>query len=584
MRKTGLITLFVAKENDVKAIRLVLLAFLSLVSTALSYTYVQVGVNSNFLIDDGKVYFAQSDGSLTVLNLETGDIVARKKNIDYGGTLHTVDNGILVNSDELTVINKSTLDVIWQEKHVYDPMIDGNRLVSYDGNGLVACRDLMTGKILWSYDLPGALEFVGQKGKLLVFREAVYDGPTGVPAVVLLDMGSGKELLHRTTPPNVHYLGAFFDGEKIYLPSGRYKGEHTPNLTRYDSGRPSARFERMLVWDLDGNELESTPVSGGEMKTPDGSDAFSFSGKVFARNRVWASMDDVSPWREGRGKKVYREEPSDDYTKQVSITSFDCSNANVSITVTANYGSRFDDKLKRSVEVALKSETGNWKGYLPYLKNPGQVVSVELTEKLLLLGTDLGHVEAVDRTTGRSKWMYIFPTIRHTMSCSTYGMPPMMATAAKTYERENKHQKPESGLILAGTDKQSTPKVSFDPEPGNPFRMLPLYLAIAWAAILIPISLSGFVVCLAKRKNWGAQIPAITALILAMVAMATFFFYGSVSITTAFGFRGGIAVPLVAAVVFALRTIEEKHWICGGLVLFLALGLGIFIFPAFLRL
>jgi len=534
---------------------------LSFVSTAHCYTYHQVGVNSNFLVDQDKVYFAQSDGTLTVLNLDTGDVVARNRNIDYGGTLQLAENGILVCTyGELTVLNMNTLEVIWQAKEEFNPVIEGNRLVSYDGYGLIDCRDLATGKTLWSYDLPGALEFAAQKGKLLVFREAVYDGPIGVPAVVLLDMDSGKELLHRTTPPNVHFLGAFFNGEKIYLPSGRYKGEHTPNLTRYDTGRPSARFERMLVWDLEGNELASVPVSGGELKTPDGGDAFQFGDSVFARNRVWESIDDVPPWRVGGGKEVSRE-VCVDKMKEVAITCFDCGSAIVSVTVTADFGSRFDPDPERSVEVALKSEKDNWKGFLPYLKNPGKVVIVELTEKLLLLGTDLGHVEAVDRVTGHSKWMYVFPTIRQTMSYSSYGRPPMMATAAKTYEKENRHKQPESGLILAGTDRRSTPKVSFDPEPANPYRRLPLFLAIAWAGILIPIGFTGFVVRLAKKRNWAARIPAVITLMLAMTAVATFYFYGYVSIPTAFCFRGAIAVPLIVAAIFALQTIKEKHWI-----------------------
>lgn len=566
------------------ASRLGLIVLLLFVSTALCYTSVQVGVNSNFLVAEGKVYFAQSDGTLTVLNLETGDVVARNTNIKYGGTLQVVDNGILVHTyDQLTVLDKCTLEIIWQVKDEYNPMIEGDRLVSVDGNGLVRCRDLTTGTAIWSYDLPGDLQLVIQKGKLLVFRDVLFDGPESIPAVVLLDMASGEELLHHTAPPSVHYLGAFFDGEKIYLPSGHYKGEYIHNLTDFDSGRPSARFERMLVLDLEGNELASTPVSDGEIKTPDGEDAIEFGDNVLARNRVWKSIDDIPAWREGLGRELSRE-LSEDHMKQVSVTSFNFSNANVSITVTANYGSRFDRDLKRSVEVALKSERENWKGFLPYLETSGKVVAVELTEKLLLLGTDLGYVEAVDRATGQSKWMYIFPTMRHTTSYSTYAMPPMMASASKTYEKENKHKRPESGLILAGRDTPSTPQVSFDPEPTNPYRRLPLYLAIAWAGVLIPIGLSGLVVRLAKKRNWTARIPAVITLMLAMAAVATFFFYGRVSIPTAFGFRGAIAVPLIVAVIFALKTIKEKHWICGGLVLILALALGVFVFPAFLRL
>src|SRR4030042_1335782 len=144
----------------------------------------------------------------------------------------------------------------WSFEDEFSPTILDDRVVSYDGNGLVSCRDLVSGEILWSYDLPGALDIVVENGKVLLFRSAVYDGPKGKPAVVLLDLKTGQQLLYKTTPPGIHYLGAYFDGRHIYLASGSYEGEHTPNITRYDKGRPSAQFERLLIWDLNGEEVE----------------------------------------------------------------------------------------------------------------------------------------------------------------------------------------------------------------------------------------------------------------------------------------------------------------------------------------
>jgi len=563
----------------------VLLTLVVLATPAFCHTYVHVGVNSNFLIDDGKVYFAQSDGTLTALNLDTGEVVARKSNIEYGGTLQLVDKGILVRTyGELTVLAQSTLEVIWQAKDEYDSTIEGDRLVSYDGNGLVECRYLDTGKILWSYNLPGVLDIVVQKAKVLVFRSAVFDGPKGAPAVVLLDLESGQELMHKTAPPNVHYLGAYFDGERIYLPTGLYKGQYTPNVTRYNSGRPSARFEKLVVWDLAGTEVESIPMPAGfETQKPSRDEAFTLGDKVFARGRVWKYLEDITPRREGRGRPISRRPPAD-FEKEVTATRFDLADGTLTVTTATNYGSRYDSEAERNTEVELKSSTGNWRATLPYLKNPGEVVVVAATDKKILLGTNLGHVEAVNRQDGQSQWMYIFPTMRHTMSYSTYGMPPMMATAATTYRRENQNKTPESGLMLEGADGPSQPKVVFDPKPANPYSKLSLYLAIAWTGVLLPILLTVLVIGLCRKRQLDVRIPAASGLVLAIGAVCCFFFYGRVSIATAIGFRLGMAVPLVVAALYAIRSLGQKRRMSGALVLLAALVLGILIFPAFLRL
>ena len=564
----------------------VLCMLLSFVPSAWCYTYDQVGVNSNFLVDQGRLYFAQSDGTLTVLNLEGGDVIARNGDIHYGGVLQSVGDGILVSyRRKLTMVKRSSLEIIWQADNAYSPVIEGNRIVSYDGNGLLQCRDLQTGKELWSYDLPGALQFVPETGKLLVFREAVYDGPERNPAVVLLDMESGEVLLHRTTPHQVHFLGAFFDGEKIFLPAGNYKDHQRPNQSRFDSGRRSARFERMLVWDLQGNELESTPVSGEQLKLPHRGDAYEFGNKIFAQNRVWESMDEVPPWLVGRGKQVGHER-SEDLKKIIKVTRFTSDDAIVTVTVTSGNTHGLYPDSERTVEVALESDTENWSGNLAYLMTPGEVVFVEFTGELIILGTNLGHVEAVERKTGRSKWMYIFPTKRQTLSYSRYGMPPMMSSAAKTYEKLNKREAPESGLVLAGADMPSNPKVTFDPQPANPYRKLPIYLTIAWASVLFPMGISGYLLYLTRKPNFvcDARIPAALTLLMTMVATTTLFFYGRVSVPTAIGCRVAIALSLHATAFFAFCAIEQKRLLSGGVVMIVGLALAILIFPEFFRL
>ena len=71
-----------------------------------------------------------------------------------------------------------------------------------------------------------------------------------------------------------------------------------------------------------------------------------------------------------------------------------------------------------SVELAVSTCVGRRE--LPYLRY-GDVVAVGETEHKLLLGTDYGHVECIDKETGQSQWMYIFPTKRATITISSGG-------------------------------------------------------------------------------------------------------------------------------------------------------------------
>ncbi len=447
-------------------------------SAARAHTYKQVGVDSNFLIDDGKVYFAQSDGSLTALDLDTGAVLARRRHIRYRGILRRVEPGILVHAtDGITVVDTSSLDVLWRSSDQYNVTVAADRVIAGNGHGLLTCRALDTGEPLWSYDLPGSLDVVLEKDRVLVFRSAVYGGPKGEPAVVLLDLQSGRELLRKTTPPGVHYLRAYFDGDRIYLPCGSYEGQYTRNVSRFDQGRPSTRFERLLVWDLDGVEIQSIPAPVGlDRETQDMDETFVLGGKAFARGRVWASADEVPPWWPGheRSREI---ETSDDSRYRITITEFGLDDGRVRVTVAIPFRSLRGRNAEKTCTVELESSHGAWRGRLPYLANAGTVTVasretgtvavVGATDDILLLGSDFGHVEAIERESGKSLWMYVFATRRHTMSYSTSGMPPSRASAAKQYEQDNERKEPESGLVLEGSLEVSRPTIVLDPDPGD---------------------------------------------------------------------------------------------------------------------
>jgi hypothetical protein len=557
--------------------RCILLSFmLSLLGgTALGHKSGQDGVDSNFLIADGKVYFAQSDGSLTALNLDTGEVIARQKNGNYSGTLRIFGKGVLVSTlGELTLLDRSTLEVIWRAEE-YTPVIDADRLVSSDGNGLVQCREADTLKVLWSYNLPGALDIVVQKGKVLLFRSAEFDGPEGVPAIVLLDALSGEELLHKTSPPNVHYINAYFDGENVYMPTGSCSGR--------DYGRSDVDFEKLTIWDLAGREVKSIPAPDSLKKESTYRDkAFTIDGKVFVHGGVWNRMEDAPPRKAGRGRPIIQES-SGDIERRFIGTRFDFADGSVTVKTAWDYEKNPPER-RPTIEVELKSAAGNWRGSLPYLKTFGTVEVVAASNKKIILGTNIGHVEAINRSDGQSQWIYIFPTMRHAMSHDAFYGESIMARDAALYRRVNAHKQPESGFMLEGASQPSRPKVVFDPEPANPYWMFPIYLTLAWAGVTAPILLTVIIMVLHRKRRLDLSIPAVWSLVLAIGTFCCFAFFGRVSTATAVGFRFSMAAPLLVSVLYAVRSLCERRRMSVILVLLVTVALGYLIFPVFLRL
>src|SRR4051812_41049259 len=111
---------------------LVLLALAGLPRLVEAYTYLQVGVDSNFLIDDRRVIFAQADRSLTVLALDTGNVLRREKTRDYSGTFQRTAHGILLlSSDRIEMLDPANFTTRWETRFHSAPNLICNDLVSY---------------------------------------------------------------------------------------------------------------------------------------------------------------------------------------------------------------------------------------------------------------------------------------------------------------------------------------------------------------------------------------------------------------------------------------------------------------------
>src|SRR5713101_2698434 len=138
---------------EVSAIGLGGLLLLLLAGHVNAYTSVRVALDSNILVDGERVIFAQGTGSLTVLDLQTGKVLLRKKPekaVSYSGNLQRSAYGVLMTAYErIALLDGSTFDPVWQAAQCYDAVTDGEHVFSHDGYHTVSCRKVQSGQLCW---------------------------------------------------------------------------------------------------------------------------------------------------------------------------------------------------------------------------------------------------------------------------------------------------------------------------------------------------------------------------------------------------------------------------------------------------
>jgi outer membrane protein assembly factor BamB len=480
----------------------------------------QLGVESNLLIDDNRVIFVQAGGSLTALHLETGEVLHRRAGDYYTvSMLKRVEPGILVlDYSKVALLDPQNLSEVWWTKSSYDPNVLEETLVSYDGNGLVEHRRLTDGTVLWSYNLPGGLEVVAEGNKVLVHRAAMFG-----EVAVLLDLETGEELFRKTPQPGTIWPDLYFDGKHVYAKEAFYLGEPY-----------TAQVKNLSVWNTAGEEVRRVSLEAYDQEKLRWG-WFDWEGKRFSGGRVHPIPE---PWLGSPPGTTW-------------------------VTDLQN-GSTL---LHRRDEIELQSPEGRWTGRLPYLPIRGEIWQAVLDGHNLLLGSNFGHVECIDITTGESQWLYVFPAILSSWS----GGGSSMATALASF-RQQKKNPPEFGFTLAGEAPRPT-RVIFDPQPDLIFRLLPLYLAAAWGAASAAW-LALLYLCFHPRARHEDLRGSILGLVL--LALIGFYHFGNVSTGSSYALRLAILAALITGVVNAVRFSFREHratgivWLAaftGGLIL-----------------
>jgi outer membrane protein assembly factor BamB len=529
-----------------------------------AYTYIQVGVDSNFLVDDGRVLFAQSDGSLTALDLQTGAVLSRNKGRNFSGMLARVPQGLLVLNDQsIALLDPTNFSTLWETASADEPNVIGNDLISCDDDGVVQCRNLADGQIRWTYELPGTLQMVAEGDNVLVHRAATYDDASA-PATVLLDRRSGRELFQKVPTNGVHWASAFFDGTNIYLVAGPYQGK-----------RSDYQPERLLVCNTSGVETGSIPIPPALRQAVSDGDLFELDRKTFWKGRVYPNRGSIPS--EQRGKSTVNTEQTNEVSRTFE-SDYDLG-GNVTLVEQAKYlGGTNGGGAAFVMEIELQSPTSHWAGVLPYLLDHGRISAVTRVRGEILIGTDLGQVECINAANGESQWLYIFPTLRRTASYSSHGLPPTMSEAAEVFHRDNGNPSISGLHVING--KARAPHISIDPDPADPYRRLTWHLAIAWGGVGILTAALILVHIYAGFRRWESGIPGAIGVWLTFLLFCCYLFYGRVSPASSLALKAAILTGFLLGAFDAMRSFRQGLWLEGTVLIVTFLGIGTFIFVA----
>ncbi len=166
--------------------------FLLVPAIAGGASFTQVGVGGDFVSRQDRLYFARWDGSLTALDIESGEPVLRARG-DFWGSLRDVPEGLLVLGYwRWRLLDWDTLHELQGKDRVYSSQYRNEIVVYDDGYGHFTALRLQTDEVLWTFSRPGAVSLRIDGEHVLLHCSGRYG--YGTPVIVLLDLFTGEEI------------------------------------------------------------------------------------------------------------------------------------------------------------------------------------------------------------------------------------------------------------------------------------------------------------------------------------------------------------------------------------------------------
>jgi outer membrane protein assembly factor BamB len=531
------------------AIAALVLVVSAAVNTADAYTSLRVALTSNLLIRDGRVYFTQSDRGMTVLDLETGDVVMRRHDRDFNGRLYPHNLGIIINRwDDISLVDPDTLDTVWRSGSGYPSDLTETRFL-FCVEDKIKCLDLDSGGVIWERDIPGRPILIARGQHVMVLRR---DHPYSFDLlrIMLLDLNSGEMIFGLTAPQGECFAGAYFDGEYVYTLQGLPEEQDDPSL--YKAASPEDCIAgKMTTYDLSGKLIEVTEDS------PTGLDQYGYVNRTFVHaGRVFREDGHVEPLAAGHevapDNNVYVFPAATVSVKQVQGLDYD-----------------------RSTVIAWRGDTTQWQGYLPHMDGHWSVEDIQSDGTLVVLGTDRGVVECMEAGSGQSLWLYTFPGYLGTMSyTSPNGMPPHATSLRAEFIRDNRPELKARPMIRLSDDfdleaatiqtirllpPNTTSRHVQDPAPFDPYDWLPPLVRAVWGLFGLTMFLAIGPYALLRKNSRRYLTVAIYSAGLIWVPVGALYYLGRVSWPATLCLKILLLGLLAYSVIHVIRALVERR-------------------------
>lgn len=379
-------------------------------------------IQSPLLVDEKRVYFIQPDWSLTMVDLESGEARKTRLQVDWNIRLFAV---IYPWIDELKVrgvflvgesryhgggfiADKETgIPVAMPGGPVANPIIFRDGSLLYCERGTVTSLDIVTRKTT-------PIAKVGTDGWFTVDGNILYLlFPNNVSMrashgrIEARDVGDHRLLWSLASEAGELWLGmAVYDGQ-LHVFSGR------------EGDRPRPLCREVVAVSPDGKITERWPATpdlfGGAIP-----DSFKRSYTYRGNQYVFALSKDIVPsvlFESYAAKRRYDghfgKSPRVDYTVGPLAGGYAWMD-------TGYFTQSAEDKLQ-SCRLHFRDDRHSWSGtvncvddlmaYARFEEMPLFPFRIGLNDRVVVYATDSGKMECLDRETGRSRWIYVFPRV-----------------------------------------------------------------------------------------------------------------------------------------------------------------------------
>lgn len=516
----------------------VTLLVLAATPTAHAYMYFPQGIDRPIVRND-RVYFKQADGRMTVIDLADGHVIQRPTLPRNIYRLEACEYGLLAFTQEHThLLDWLKLDSIWTSNSTgYSQRVGEEVLVLRDFEQTLAI-EVRTGRTIWS--IPGyADELIVVNGRALIVQEPQDYYATKKTAEVTvtvwqIEVATGQ-ILDETqwTKKPWQNLDFLFDGDNAYAidPGDTY-------------GRPDSRSpENILAWRIE-------PQHG----LADIEDAIASRDELY-----WVNVDGQR--FDERGMPIGIAEDFDDgwvYRETGGVfrgAGYSC------------HDESLDWPEGQASRLRFAEGQTTWRIVMPHVRPNSDHLEITAVGDDVLIATSRGQLECLYRKTGESRWLYVSPWTRGTMSY-TGNTLPFLSTVAGEFDQENKskNKRSASRIVPASMDwkglsddqliKQTVAPdaaIHIDPTAFDPFaEYRDLLRGLRFAPVVWAVLVVGSLLLMRRFGRFNSPERFITALFFFALPLPLLWYFGRVS------FAGSVALlieMLICSIVLVYWTV-----------------------------